>query len=351
MSTIAEAVEAAENSAPAKVSPRDVLRQLLERNAGAVGASLPTGYSTERFIRLLLTAANTNPELFDCDPRSFLAAGVGAAQLGLEPNDARGLAYLVPFKDRRRGKVVVLIIGYRGMLDLARRSGMVTSINAFPVYRGDAFSFRFGLEPTLDHVPHPDGEENPDHLTYVYAVAKVGGDTQFVVMSRRQIDRVRDQYMRSELSPWKTHYVEMALKTALRRLCKWLPQTVELAAAIEHEDRGLVVGDLAMPGHSLEPGGGDEIIDVELEDEGGDENAQQSSAGDVAAAADSPPIDKTVHEGDGSAESSPATGEADAAPPAEASPDQPKRPRGRKDSAGADVATAPADQPTLEEGS
>lgn len=272
MPTVTEAVNERENDQAVTVSPRDVLRQLLERNAQAVGASLPTGYSSERFIRLLLTAANTNPELFECDPRSFLAAGVGAAQLGLEPNDARGLAYLVPFKDRRRGKVVVLIIGYRGMLDLARRSGMVTSINAFPVYRGDAFSFRFGLEPTLDHVPHPDGEENPDHLTYVYAVARVGGDTQFVVMSRRQIDRIRDQYMRSEQSPWKTHYVEMALKTALRRLCKWLPQTVEMATAVEHEERGLVVGDLAMPGHSLEPGGGDEVIDV-------DEAVEESNIG------------------------------------------------------------------------
>ena len=57
------------------------------------------------------------------------------------------------------------------------------------------------------------------------------------MLSRRQIDKVRDQYARSAQSPWHTHYVEMALKTALRRLCKWLPQTVELASAVEHDER------------------------------------------------------------------------------------------------------------------
>ena len=128
-------------------------------------------------------------------------------------------------------------------------------------------------------------------------MAKVGGDTQFVVMSRRQIDRIRDQYMRSERSPWRTHFVEMALKTALRRLCKWLPQTVEMATAIDHEERGLVVGDLAMPGgHSLEPGGGDEVIDVEpvdveVADEesdigGGDSTADVAIAGAEVASSD-----------------------------------------------------------------
>lgn len=239
MSNLATATEAA-NQTPAKVTPKQALTQLLDANRGAVGASLPSGYSQDRFVRLLLTAANTNPDLFTCDPRSFLAAGVGAAQLGLEPNDARGLAYLIPFK-----KKVQLIIGYRGMLDLARRSGMVSSINAFPVFEGDTFTFSLGLDPTLDHVPG-DHDEDPAKLTHVYAVAKINGEPQFTVMTRRQIDKVRagSQGAKSDRSPWTTHFTEMALKTALRRLCKWLPQTVEMAQAIDHDERDLVIGDL-----------------------------------------------------------------------------------------------------------
>lgn len=245
---------------PAKVSAKEVLRTVLDRNADAVGSSLPSGYSQERFIRLLLTAANTNPELFDCDPTSFLAAGVGAAQLGLEPNDARGLAYLVPFRDKRRGRIVQLIIGYRGMMDLARRSGMVTTLHAFPVFEADTFRYSLGLEPTLEHLPS--GDDDPAHLTYVYAVAKVGGDSQFVVLTRRQLDKIREQYGRSNLSPWHTHFVEMAQKTALRRLCKMLPQTAEMARAVELDERHLSLGDLGLSVDDT-----DDAIDVDSDED------------------------------------------------------------------------------------
>ena len=244
MGNITQAVEK-QNAAPAQVSPRETVRHLLESNKQAIGMSLPRGFDADRFRRLLLTAANTNPDLFTCDPTSFLAAGVQAAQLGLEPNDARGLAYLIPYKDKRRGKIVQLILGYRGLMDLARRSGMVSSINAFPVFDGDEFHYELGLEPTLTHVPG-DHDEDPTKLTHVYAVAKINGDPQFVVMTRKQIDKARNSSSsgRSDYSPWATHYVEMALKTSLRRLCKFLPQTVEVATAMANEERPLVFGDL-----------------------------------------------------------------------------------------------------------
>lgn len=244
MGQISTAVER-RDQAPAQVSKKEVIRHLLETNKDAIGLSLPRGFDRDRFSRLLLTAANTNPELFECQPLSFLAAGVAAAQLGLEPNDARGLAYLLPFNDRKRGKIVQLIIGYKGMLDLARRSGMVSSIGAFPVFEGDEFAYSLGLEPTLHHVPG-DHDENPAKLTHVYAVAKVQGDPQFVVLTRRQIDKVRasSKGASSSYSPWQTYYVEMALKTALRRLCKWLPQTVEVAQAITNDERPMVLGEL-----------------------------------------------------------------------------------------------------------
>jgi len=236
-SAVAQHAEAAA-AAPAKVTPKEALRSIVERNMGAIGASLPTGMSQERFARLLLTAANVNPELLTCDPRSFLQAGVQCAQLGLEPNDPRGLAYLIPFKDKDRGKVVNLIIGYRGMVELARRSGMVSSIHAFAVYEGDAFSYALGLEPTLHHVPAPDGAEDPSKLTHVYAVAKVNGDPQFVVLTRKHVEKAKasSRGADSSYSPWKTHYAEMALKTAIRRLCKLLPQTVEVAKAMEADE-------------------------------------------------------------------------------------------------------------------
>jgi recombination protein RecT len=270
---------------PPKVTPKQALTKMLDANASAVGASLPTGYKQERFVRLLLTAATTNRELLECDPGSFLAAGVGAAQLGLEPNDARGLAYLIPFNDKRRGKIVQLIIGYKGMLDLARRSGMVSSVHAFPVFRGDLFTYQLGLYPSLEHVPAEDGEEDPKDITHVYAVALVQDKPQFVVMSRRQIDKVMagSPGARSGRSPWTTHYTEMALKTALRRLCKYLPQTVELARADEADGKDLHFTNLGDIGHSVDPST-DDYIEIDQAPDNVD-----ADTGEIIDADDDPP--------------------------------------------------------------
>ena len=263
MGNVTNALAVKQAEAAERVSPRKTVSDMLERNKGAISLSLPSGFNADRFSRLLLTAANTNPALFECDPPSFLAAGVAAAQLGLEPNDARGLAYLLPYNDSKRGKIVQLIIGYRGMMDLARRSGMVSSINAFPVYEGDEFTYALGLEPTLHHVP-ADGDEDPKKMTHVYAVARVNGDPQFVVMTRKQVDKTRASVKGSDspYSPWSKHYVEMARKSAIRRLCKYLPQTVEMAQAIATEERPLSLSDM---GQITYDGAEHDAIDVDLE--------------------------------------------------------------------------------------
>ena len=265
------------NEARKKPSARQVVRDLLDRNVDALRLSLPKAMDADRFARLLLTAANTNPTLFECSPSSFLAAGVACAQLGLEPNDARGLAYLIPFKDKRRGLIVQVIIGYRGMMDLARRSGMVTSIHSIPVYKGDDFDYTLGLYPTLKHVPG-DHDEKAEDLTHVYAVAKIAGDPQFVVLTRRQVDKAKAQSTAaaSGKSPWQTHYVEMAQKTAVRRLCKYLPQTVEVAQALDSEERPLTLTDL---GHiEYEPADHDDAIDANAIEAGADTSSSDPAA-------------------------------------------------------------------------
>ena len=226
-------------SAPATVSPKQAIANILDSQRGAIALSLPSGMNADRFGRLLLTAANTNPDLFKCEPRSFLAAGVAAAQLGLEPNDARGLAYLVPF-----GRKVQLIIGYRGYIDLARRSGMVSSVYAFPVFEGDTFTYTLGLDPTLEHIPDPDGTEDPARLTHAYAVAKIGDEKQFTVLTRRQIERARAQSKTGSSGPWKDHYVSMACKSAVRALAKYLPLSVEAAQAGSLDERPLSLSEM-----------------------------------------------------------------------------------------------------------
>ena len=208
-----------------------------------MATALPKHMTADRLARIALTEVRTNKALAQCDQRSFLGAIMLCAQLGLEPGGALGHVYLVPFRNNERGSMdVQVIIGYRGMIELARRSGQIQSIEARPVYEGDLFEVELGLNSNLRHVPDFDNPNrvNPDKLRFVYAVAHLrDGGVQFEVMSRKEIEAVRaaSKSWNSGRSPWVTHFEQMALKTVVRRLFKWLPISIELAHAIEQDTR------------------------------------------------------------------------------------------------------------------
>lgn len=163
---------------------------------------------------------------------------MSASQLGLEIGGPLAQAYLLPFKTE-----CTLIISYRGMMNLARRSGAVSAIYAYDVREGDKFSYRLGLNPTIDHEPSdsPDREEKP--ITHVYAVAKLkDGEPIFTVLTRAQVEKYRKRSKAANDGPWVSDYTAMALKTAIRRLFTWLPQSTEMATAValdEAPERGI----------------------------------------------------------------------------------------------------------------
>lgn len=190
----------------------------------------PKHIDAKRMQRIALTAITKNPDLLRCDQRSFAVAVLQAAELGLEPSGALGHAYLVPY-----GRDCQLIISYKGMIALARRSGEILSIEARAVYERDTFAVRYGVDAIVEHVPYLDGD--PGKLKFVYAVAKLKeGGVQIDVMNRAQIDAIRGRSRAGQKGPWVTDYDEMAKKTVLRRLFKMLPVSVELAEAIESGD-------------------------------------------------------------------------------------------------------------------
>lgn len=200
-------------------------------------AALPrVGITPERMTRFALTALNRSPGLLRTDPTTFLACVVQSAQLGLDPSGITGEAYLVPFKD-----ACTFIIGYRGLLKLARRSGKITEAAAHVVHEKDTFEYEYGLESKLVHKPTT--EKDPGRITYAYAYAKfTDGGRAFEVLTREQIDGVKAQSKASNNGPWVTHFDEMARKTAFRRLAKWLPLEPEDYRAIEiagREENGL----------------------------------------------------------------------------------------------------------------
>lgn len=205
------------------------VRGMLEQNAAAIADSIPQHVSQKRLARVALSELRTTPKLLDCSPASLVNAITKASQVGLEVGSALGHAYLVPYKTE-----CTLIVGYRGLIALARRSGEILSIQAQVVRAGDAFEFEYGLEEKLRHVPSL-GERG--EITHAYAVAKLkDGGVQFDVMTKAEVDQIRNRSRASGAGPWVTDYPEMARKTVVRRLFKYLPVSIEMADALAADD-------------------------------------------------------------------------------------------------------------------
>lgn len=176
------------------------------------------------WVDLVYSLIKETPDILDCEPASVRYGITTAARLGLMLDKHSGHAYLVPYTDKRRGKIAQFIIGYKGLVALAHRSPKIKRIVARPVYAGDDFDYSYGLVEHLHHKPNLSSRQGRE-LAYVYAVCHLAdGDTQFVVMDRSEIERIRARSKASGgSSPWSTDFVPMAMKTAVRNLARWLP--------------------------------------------------------------------------------------------------------------------------------
>lgn len=229
--------------APPLAAPRPQqknIRQMLEEPAmvARFRQVLPRHLNPERMLRVLAQAVHKTPKLAECNPLTLLGAMQACASLGLEPNTPLGHAYLIPFEDRKNQRVdVQLIIGYRGYIDLARRSGNLVAIHADVAYEGDDFDFFYGSGQYLKHRPRGN-RENP---LEAYAYARLTDGEAFEVLPYPLVLKVRDasqgyKYAASKNrtdNPWIAHEHEMAAKTMVRRLSKWLPLSLEFANAAQ----------------------------------------------------------------------------------------------------------------------
>lgn len=258
---------------PAK---KPLILQYLEMHKGQISAALPKHLSADRMARIITTEVRKVPKLLECDPKSLFGAVIQASQLGLEPGGALGHAYLVPFKNTKAKTTdVQLIIGYRGMIDLARRSGQITSLEAREVYEGDEFSYQYGLRSDLQHKPCEYSERG--ETTHFYAVAHmVGGGVQWEVMGRESVEKVRDEseaYKASKKfnfsTPWDKHFVEMAKKTVIRKLFKYLPVSIEVQRAVGIDESA----DAGVNQHN------DSFIEGEFMDLGTDDESGNTESG------------------------------------------------------------------------
>lgn len=226
-----------------QVNPIAVLRDLLERSKTQIALALPRHLTPERMIRLAMTAFQKDGKLAACDLKSVVAAVMGASQLGLELDGALGHAYLVPY-----GKTCQLIIGYKGMLALARRSGEVSTVAAHVVYSNDYFQFRYGSDPVLLHEPVLQNRGSP---IAVYAVCKLkDGGADFEVAGWEEVLQWQQEFGKRPGSPWQKHLSEMSKKSIIRRLFKRMPVSTEITRAVtldEYAESG-VAQPLEYPG-------------------------------------------------------------------------------------------------------
>ncbi len=213
----------------------DTVKNLIDRLVPQIKTALPKQINVDRFARICMTVLRTNPKLLECSQNSLMAALVQAAQLGLEPG-ILGQCYLIPYNGECEFQ-----LGYKGMIDLVRRSGEIQSISANVFYKSEIesgkFKYSLGTEPKIHHEPDLNIKDENDYAgAYAVATFKDGG-FQFVVMGRSQIDKIQksSKSAGSPFSPWNKHTVEMAKKTPIRRLFKYLPVSAELASRIMND--------------------------------------------------------------------------------------------------------------------
>lgn len=205
----------------------------------AITNSLPykQGLSTKNYLRWIITEFKTSPALYGCTMQSFCSCIVQAAQLGLAFGKLLGQVYFVPFRNNKKNVIECqLIIGYKGLLELARRSGEINGIHVGVVHSGDEFSYEFGLIPRLQHIPKSGTE-----ITHVYAIAYFkNGFRQFDLMTKKEVDAVKQKVIgdakNPTCSPWVNYYEEMAKKTVLRRLLKIIPASTSITSAISLDE-------------------------------------------------------------------------------------------------------------------
>jgi len=236
----------------AKQKPTTI-RGHLESDAfkASISKVLPKHLSPDRMARIAITAITRTPKLADCDQASFFRCLMDLSQWGLEPDGRQ--AHLIPFNNRKRGVVECqLIVDYKGLVELVMRTGKVSNIHADVVCENDVFDYDRG-----EIVSHKIDFKQPRGEVYAaYALIRFkDGSEKCEVMSKEDIEAIRNRSKAGRSGPWVTDWNEMAKKTAFRRVSKWVSLSAEIRDAIAVDDKqfeGIVEGVVSTPSIGLD---------------------------------------------------------------------------------------------------
>ncbi|MGL5962761.1 MAG: recombinase RecT [Cetobacterium sp.] len=244
--------------------PAKNILELIKASEKQFALALPKYFNSERFTRIALTTIRTNRELAKCSQESLLGSLMVLAQLGLEAG-VLGQAYLIPFNNKKLGTIECqLQIGYKGLIELLRRSGQLSDIYTYTVYKNDFFDITYGLKRDLIHKPN--FQEERGEILGFYAVALLkDGTNSFEYMTKEEIEKHEIKYRKGNYqnSIWVKNFEEMAQKTVIKKLLKLLPVSVELLEKINTDNSIILSKDL----NNLENTEIDEIDEFYVNDE------------------------------------------------------------------------------------
>jgi recombination protein RecT len=220
----------------APVSNGSNVQALLESYRRAFEITAPQHLDVNRVMRVAIMTVSRNMDLLECTASSLLGAFMFAVQLGLDIGAKE--AHLVPFKNKWTGqKEVQLIPDYRGVAKLIRNTGAVINVRCNVVYKQDYFEYEEGMSPKLIHRPAFDHAFSDADIVGAYSIAHFKeGYVEGHFVPRKYLDKVKN-ISKSKTGPWVDHFAEMCRKTALKHHSKTLPQSVEIATAIELDNR------------------------------------------------------------------------------------------------------------------
>ena len=235
MTVAKNSLTAAKETAVAEKKPKTIF-DVIQAGAKQFATALPKHINSDRFVRIAITTIRQNPKLVQCSQESLLGALMVSAQLGLEPGTL-GQCYLIPY-----GRECQFQIGYKGMIELLRRSGQLKDIYAYSVYENDDFEITYGLDRNLIHKPNL---ANKGNLLGCYCVAILKDDTRaFEYMTKEEIEAHAKKFSKTfGNGPWKTDFEAMAHKTVVKKMLKWLPLSVEFLENIEKDDKSFKISD------------------------------------------------------------------------------------------------------------
>ena len=244
MPTAKNSLTGANGTAVAKKEEKPkTIFDLIQLSKKQFNNALPQHINTDRFVRIAITTIRLNPKLAKCNPESLIGALMVSAQLGLEPGTL-GQCYLIPFENKKAGTVECQFqIGYKGLIELLRRSGQLSDIYSYTVYENDDFNIEYGLSRTLTHKPN---FSNRGEIVGFYAVAILkDGAKAFEYMTKDEITKHEEKYRKGSYKNdvWNKNFEEMAQKTVVKKLLKWLPVSVEFLEMAAKDEKSFKVID------------------------------------------------------------------------------------------------------------